>query len=210
MLFKEVIPVYSENYTNHIYTKYGYWLLKRLVHIVTIRPEGCKSFVVWSVVGVTFTDRLRGRHLVYLRILTQFIKVTLFQNRKWSLNLIPLKNNIIFTQKVKQSHNTLLEAQGERRYSSSFTTSELDGVEWSASRPGRALPPGKGPPVPIGQEAVWAPEPVWTQRLEEKVSCLCRGSSLDRPVVQSAARHYTDWANPAHNTHIYIIYLFEV
>jgi hypothetical protein len=26
----------------------------------------------------------------------------------------------------------------------------LDGGEWSASRPGRALPPGKGPPVPIG------------------------------------------------------------
>jgi hypothetical protein len=36
------------------------------------------------------------------------------------------------------------------------------------SRPGRALPPGKGPPVPIVQEAGWAPEPVWRQRLEEK------------------------------------------
>jgi hypothetical protein len=54
-------------------------------------------------------------------------------------------------------------------YSSySFSTSALDGGEWSASRPGRALPPGKGPPVPIGQEAGWAPEPVWIQRLEEK------------------------------------------
>jgi hypothetical protein len=40
--------------------------------------------------------------------------------------------------------------------------------EWSASRPGRALPPMKGPPVPIGQEAWWAPEPVWTQRLEDE------------------------------------------
>jgi hypothetical protein len=29
----------------------------------------------------------------------------------------------------------------------------LDGGEWSASRPGRALPPVKGPPVPIVQEA---------------------------------------------------------
>jgi hypothetical protein len=57
---------------------------------------------------------------------------------------------------------------GERRYSSySFTNSALDGGEWSASRPGRALLPGKGPPVPIVQEAGWAPEPVWTQRLEE-------------------------------------------
>jgi hypothetical protein len=48
-------------------------------------------------------------------------------------------------------------AWGERMYSSySFTTSALDGDEWSASRPGRALPPGKGPPVPIGEEAGWA------------------------------------------------------
>jgi hypothetical protein len=49
------------------------------------------------------------------------------------------------------------------RYSSySFTTSALDGGEWSASRPGRALPPEKEPPVTIGQEAGCAPEPVWT------------------------------------------------
>jgi hypothetical protein len=39
--------------------------------------------------------------------------------------------------------------------------------EWSASRPGLALAPGKGPPVPIVQEAGWASEPVWTQRLGE-------------------------------------------
>jgi hypothetical protein len=51
-------------------------------------------------------------------------------------------------------------------------TSALDGGEWSASRPGRALPLGKGPPVPIVQEAGWTPEPVWTQRLEEKSSAL--------------------------------------
>jgi hypothetical protein len=49
-------------------------------------------------------------------------------------------------------------------------------------------------PVPIGQEAGWALEPVWTQRLEEKLFRLCRGSNLDRPVAQPLARHYTDWA----------------
>jgi hypothetical protein len=38
------------------------------------------------------------------------------------------------------------------------------GCEWSASRPSCALPPGKGPPVPIVQEAGWAQ----TQMLEEK------------------------------------------
>jgi hypothetical protein len=71
----------------------------------------------------------------------------------------------------------------ERRYSSySFLTSALDGSEWSASRPGRALPPGKGPPVPIVQEAGWASEPVWTQRLEGK-SLVPAGNRT--PVVQS-------------------------
>jgi hypothetical protein len=60
-------------------------------------------------------------------------------------------------------------AWGERRYSSySFTTSALGRGKWSASHPGRAFTSGKGPPVPIGQEAGWAPEPVWTQRIEEK------------------------------------------
>jgi hypothetical protein len=55
-------------------------------------------------------------------------------------------------------------------------------------------PPGKGPPVPIVQEAGRAPEPVWTQRLEEKSSA----TVWDRtPVVQSVVRHYTDWATPA-------------
>jgi hypothetical protein len=79
---------------------------------------------------------------------------------------------------------------GERRYSSYlFLTSALDGGEWSASRPGRALPPGKEPPVPIKQEAGWAPKPVWTSRLEEKSSA----SVGDRtPVFQSVVRHYTD------------------
>jgi hypothetical protein len=83
---------------------------------------------------------------------------------------------------------------GERRYSSySFLTSALDGGDWSASRPGRALPPGKGPPIHIVQGAVWAPEPVWTQRLEEK------------SVVQSVVRHYTARATAAHNQSRYYI-----
>jgi hypothetical protein len=86
-----------------------------------------------------------------------------------------------------------MEAQGGDGYSSySFSTSALDGGEWSASRPGRALAPEKGPPVPTGQEAGWAPEPVWSQSSEKISFCLCRGSNLDRPVVQSVARHYTD------------------
>jgi hypothetical protein len=64
--------------------------------------------------------------------------------------------------------------------------------EWSESRHIRALPLGKGPPVPTVQEAEWTPEPVLTHRLQEKSFRLCRGSNLDRPVVQPVARHYTD------------------
>jgi hypothetical protein len=40
-------------------------------------------------------------------------------------------------------------------------TSALDGGEGSAARLGRTLPPRKDP-VPIVQEAGWAPGPVWT------------------------------------------------
>jgi hypothetical protein len=86
-------------------------------------------------------------------------------------------------------------AWGDKRYSSySFSTSALDGGQWSGSRPGLALAPRKGPPVPIVQEAGWAPELVWTQRIQEKSFCLCRASNLDCPVVKPVARHYTDWA----------------
>jgi hypothetical protein len=75
--------------------------------------------------------------------------------------------------------------------SHSFLTSALDGSEWSASRPGRALPPGKEPPVPTVQEAGWAPEPVWTQRLEKKSSASVGDPT---PAVQSVVRHCTAWA----------------
>jgi hypothetical protein len=81
---------------------------------------------------------------------------------------------------------------GDRRYSShTFLTSALEGGEWSASRPGRALPPGKEPPVPIVQEAGLAPGPVWTQRLEEKSSASVGDQTL---AIQSVVRHCTDWA----------------
>jgi len=40
-------------------------------------------------------------------------------------------------------------------------TAELEGGEWSAASPGRTFTPGKKS-VPILQEAVWVPGPVWT------------------------------------------------
>jgi hypothetical protein len=42
------------------------------------------------------------------------------------------------------------------------------GVSGQRHAPAALLPPGKGPPVPIVQEAGWAPEPVWTEKIEEK------------------------------------------
>jgi hypothetical protein len=74
---------------------------------------------------------------------------------------------------------------GGGRYSSySYLTSALDGGEWSVSRPGRALPLS----VPIGQEAGLAPEPVWTQGLEENSSA---PAGHRTPIVQPVVRHYT-------------------
>jgi hypothetical protein len=47
----------------------------------------------------------------------------------------------------------------------------------------------------VGQEAGWAPGPVWTQVLEEKsFLCPCQGLNPGHPVH----RHYTDWATLAH------------
>jgi hypothetical protein len=88
-------------------------------------------------------------------------------------------------QKAVPLHAT--KAQGERMYSSySFSTSLLDGGEWSASRPGSTLAPGKEPPVPIVQGAGWASELVCLQGLEEKSSAsvgdrttLARSSNLE-------------------------------
>jgi hypothetical protein len=72
---------------------------------------------------------------------------------------------LLYKGKAVSLHAT--KAPGaESKYSSySFLTSALDGGEWSVSRPGCALAPGKGPLVPIVQKAVRAPELVWTQRL---------------------------------------------
>jgi hypothetical protein len=60
---------------------------------------------------------------------------------------------IIRKRKIKQSKAVTLHSRrrlgAERRHSSySFLTSALDRGEWSASRPGRVLPPGNDPRYP--------------------------------------------------------------
>jgi hypothetical protein len=123
-------------------------------------------------------------------------------DRLWKL--LPTGRGCNEWVKVKQSRYTPWRRLGERRYRSySYSTSALDGGEWSASRPGRALAPGErthgthctggwvGPRAGLDTEN-WG-----------KILCPCRGSNPDRPVVQPVVRHYTAWANPAPVTNEY-------
>jgi hypothetical protein len=74
------------------------------------------------------------------------------------------------------------------------------GVSGQRHTPAVLLPPGKGLPVPIVPHCTggWVgPRACLDTEVRWKISCLCRGSNLDRPVVQSVVRHYTDWATPA-------------
>jgi hypothetical protein len=72
---------------------------------------------------------------------------------------------------------------GDRRYSSSsFLTSALEGGEWSASRPGRALPLGEWTP---GTHCIggWVgPRAGLDAEVRGKILCLCRGSNPGRSV----------------------------
>jgi hypothetical protein len=68
-------------------------------------------------------------------------------------------------------------------------TSALDGGEWSVSGP-YALPPEKEPPVPIGQEVGWTPEPVWTTWRSNN-SWPYRDSNTNLSVVQPVTSHTT-------------------
>jgi hypothetical protein len=62
------------------------------------------------------------------------------------------------------------------------------GVSGQRHAPAALYPRGKDPPVHTVQEAGWAPEPVWTQRLEEKSSAYVGDRT---PIVQPVVRHYT-------------------
>jgi hypothetical protein len=65
------------------------------------------------------------------------------------------------------------------------------GVSGQRHAPAALYPRGKGPRYPLDRRLGG---PVWTQGLEEKSSAPCRGSNLDRPIVQPVVRHYTAWA----------------
>jgi hypothetical protein len=63
----------------------------------------------------------------------------------------------------------------------SYSFSTLDGREWSASRPGRALPMEKDPGTHCTGGWV-GPRAGLDTEDRGKIFCLCRGSNPDRPV----------------------------
>jgi len=90
--------------------------------------------------------------------------------------------------KVPSRHE---DVQGSGGIAPRILISALERSDWTDSRLD-ALSPGKEPPIPTGQEARWAPEPVWTQR---------RVNSPSFPLLRTELRssnpesiHCTDWA----------------
>jgi hypothetical protein len=82
--------------------------------------------------------------------------------------------------KVKGKRCPVTRHEGERER----MTSALDGGEWSASRPGRALPPGKDPRYPLYRcTGGWVgPRVGLDAEAGGKILCLCRGLNPGRPV----------------------------
>jgi hypothetical protein len=85
-----------------------------------------------------------------------------FRNRPRLLLLNPHSQFMKILQSLKKvklpmcltKYHNMKTHWGVEVFLHALLVSALDGGEWSA------LPPGKEPPVPIGQETEWAPEPV--------------------------------------------------
>jgi len=75
-------------------------------------------------------------------------------------------------------------------------TAALEGGVWSAARPGRTLPPGKDP-VPIVQEAGWAPGSICTSGKSRPH----RDSIPDRPACSQSLYRLS---YPAHIPVVYV------
>jgi hypothetical protein len=80
---------------------------------------------------------------VYFLETNQWHTVRKMEKYKWLCYMLISKNKTSPTTRIWRR-------RGERRYSSySLMTSALDRGKWSGRRPGRALPPGKGPRYPL-------------------------------------------------------------
>jgi hypothetical protein len=113
-----------------------------------------------------------------------------------------IRNKIWINQNKPELISTKRKLRAKTTYALSHDWSwlgnEIDywsapvGGESSASRPGR-FTPREIAPVPIGEEAEWALEPVWKTWRREN-SCSYRDSNFDPSVIQPVASLYTDWA----------------
>jgi hypothetical protein len=56
--------------------------------------------------------------------------------------------------------------------------------------------------LPIGYEAEWAPEPVWTRWRKEK-NHITAPAGIRTPLVQPYLSHYFDWSIPA----LFVLYV---
>jgi hypothetical protein len=118
-----------------------------------------------------------------------------FQQKLCKINFISLRvkqshafGHIFVDVKVKGKAVPLhaMEALGGRGdiAPTHYRPRHLMGVSGQHHAPATLLPPGKGTQVPIVQEAGWAPEPVWTQRLEEKSFAPARDRT---PIARSSS-----------------------
>jgi hypothetical protein len=120
--------------------------------------------------------------------------IWLFMNFKFLINII---EKILYLQNLKKvkfklslwfflTSTTPWRCIGEWRYSSTRSwplhLMEMSGQLHSPA----ALFPGKESMVPIGQEAGWTPEPVWTRWWREKFSVPTRTRTPDHPARSSA------------------------
>jgi hypothetical protein len=93
--------------------------------------------------------------------------------------------------KVKLSHYTpWRRLGGEDVYYYSFLTSALNGGEWSASRPSRALPQGKDPRYPLDRR-LGGPQSWSGKEARGKNHLLVSGIELPSP-GRPVHRHCTD------------------
>jgi hypothetical protein len=148
-----------------IYRSLGYdhWQFQVTAHAIVVKWRDWGKPRKVSVWPVPSRDRKR-MHVTCINTYDQTLLFTAWHIViRIFITTMPLRCLYTYrsdSKKVKQSLYTPWRRLGGEEYSPySFTTSALDGGEWSASRPGRALPKGKGPPVPIVQEAGWTPEP---------------------------------------------------
>jgi hypothetical protein len=99
---------------------------------------------------------------------------------------------MIVSKAISLQASEVLGGGGGRGYSSySFSTLALDGVTGQRHAPVALYPLGKDPGTHCTEGWV-GPRAGLDTETRGKIHCLCQGSNIDRPVIQSVVRHYTD------------------